>query len=105
MSPLRRMSAASTLLVVLSLAIVPFVTRAQSAAPKPIALEDYARFKRITSAAISADGKMLAYHDDERVAALPLRGAGRPMTLVDPVSDYVVDDTSVALGWTRDGRA
>ena len=55
--------------------------------------------------AISADGRMLAYHDDESVAALPLRGAGRRVTLLEPASDYVLHDTSVALGWTRDGRA
>ena len=58
--------------------------------------------------AISADGKMLAYHsyrDEERVAARSLRGAGRPVTLLEPASDYVTDDTSVAMGWTRDGRA
>ncbi|MDQ3487679.1 MAG: hypothetical protein M3468_08095 [Acidobacteriota bacterium] len=35
--------------------------QAQSAAPTPIALEDYAKFKRITSAAISADGKWMHY--------------------------------------------
>ena len=34
---------------------------AQSAVPKPIALEDYAKIKRITAAAISADGKWMHY--------------------------------------------
>ena len=58
--------------------------------------------------AISADGKMLAYqssHDEGRVVALPLRGAGKRVTLLEPASDYILDDETVALGWTRDGKA
>lgn len=35
--------------------------QAQSAAPKPISLDDYAQFKRITGAAISNDGKWMHY--------------------------------------------
>jgi hypothetical protein len=49
------------LLPALILATAPLVIRAQSSAPKPIALEDYAKFKRITSAAISGDGKWMLY--------------------------------------------
>jgi dipeptidyl aminopeptidase/acylaminoacyl peptidase len=49
------------LLPALILALCPLAIRAQSSAPKPIALEDYARFKRITGAAISADGKWMHY--------------------------------------------
>ena len=37
------------------------VTLAQAPGPKPIALEDYAKFKRITGASISADGKWMQY--------------------------------------------
>ena len=40
-------------------AFVPVFLTAQ--APKPIALEDYARFKRIGGAALSSDGKWMAY--------------------------------------------
>ena len=45
----------------LVLSLGSLMLQAQSAAPKPIALEDYAKFKRITSAAISADGKWMHY--------------------------------------------
>ena len=58
--------------------------------------------------AISADGEMLAYHsyhDKVRVVALPLRGAGKRVTLLEPASDYIMDDETVAMGWTRDGKA
>jgi Tol biopolymer transport system component len=67
-----------------------------------------ARLKRPKDAsdfAFSADGKMLAYRSDERIAALPLDSAGRQVTLLEPVSDYILHDTSAALGWTWDGRA
>jgi hypothetical protein len=59
----------------------------------------------VENLAISADGKMLAYQDDELVAVLPLRGAGKRVTLLDPVSDFVLHDPGVASGWTRDGKA
>jgi dipeptidyl aminopeptidase/acylaminoacyl peptidase len=49
------------LVPLLILAAAPLLIRAQSAAPKPIALEDYAKFKRITSSAISGDGKWMLY--------------------------------------------
>lgn len=48
----------------LTLALGSIMLQAQSAAPtppKPIALEDYATFKRITAAAISGDGKWMHY--------------------------------------------
>jgi len=45
----------------LVLSLGSLMLQAQSAAPTPIALEDYAKFKRITSAAISADGKWMHY--------------------------------------------
>ena len=41
--------------------VVGSLTLAQAPTPKPIALEDYAKFKRITAAAISADGKWMHY--------------------------------------------
>ncbi|MEE4276557.1 MAG: hypothetical protein V2J16_11905 [Thermoleophilia bacterium] len=59
----------------------------------------------IENFAISADGKMLAYHDDELVAVLPLRSAGRRVALLKPVSDYVLHDPGVVPGWTRDRKA
>ena len=49
------------LLPALILALGSMMLQAQSASPKPIALEDYAKFKRITGAAISADGKWMHY--------------------------------------------
>lgn len=61
MSPQRRTAVINILLIVLSLAIAPFALRAQSTAPRPIAIEDYAKFKRITGASISADGKWMLY--------------------------------------------
>ena len=57
----RRAHVLSVALVVLAVAVTPFVIRAQSAAPKPIALEDYPKFKRITGTAISTDGKWMLY--------------------------------------------
>jgi hypothetical protein len=49
------------LLIAATLACAPLLMRAQSTAPKPIALEDYAKFKRISGAAISTDGKWMLY--------------------------------------------
>ena len=57
----RRAHSLFVALIVLAVAVTPFVLRAQSAAPKPIALEDYPKFKRITGAAISTDGKWMLY--------------------------------------------
>jgi dipeptidyl aminopeptidase/acylaminoacyl peptidase len=45
----------------LMLVMGSLLLRAQSPGPKPIALEDYAKFKRITGAAISNDGKWMQY--------------------------------------------
>ena len=57
----RRAHALFVAFVVVTVAVTPFVLRAQSAAPKPIALEDYPKFKRITGTAISTDGKWMLY--------------------------------------------
>lgn len=54
----------SSLLPALILACGTLIVHAQSpapAAPKAISLEDYAKFKRITAAAISGDGKWMHY--------------------------------------------
>ncbi len=51
----------TALLPALILVCGSLMIQAQSAAPKPIALEDYAAFKRITGAAISNDGKWMHY--------------------------------------------
>ena len=51
----------TVLLPALILVAGSLMLRAQSPAPKPIALEDYAKFKRITGAAISGDGKWMHY--------------------------------------------
>ena len=45
----------------LILVIGSLMVQAQSPAPKPITLEDYTKFKRITGAAISNDGKWMHY--------------------------------------------
>ena len=45
----------------MALASAPLFIRAQSAAPKPITLEDYAKITRISGAAISTDGKWMLY--------------------------------------------
>lgn len=50
-----------TFQLALLLALTPLLIRAQSAAPRPITLDDYAKFKRITGAAISNDGKWMHY--------------------------------------------
>jgi hypothetical protein len=57
----RRVVLAGAFAVALSLAFAPSLLRAQAAAPKPISLEDYPRFKRIAGAAISTDGKWMFY--------------------------------------------
>ena len=51
----------TALLPVLVLVCGSLIIQAQSAAPRPIALDDYAQFKRITGAAISNDGKWMHY--------------------------------------------
>ncbi len=48
-------------LVVLTVAATTLAIHAQSAAPKPITLEDYPKFKRTTGASISTDGKWMLY--------------------------------------------
>ena len=49
------------LLPALILVMGSVLLQAQAPAPKPITLEDYAKFKRITAAAISNDGKWMHY--------------------------------------------
>jgi dipeptidyl aminopeptidase/acylaminoacyl peptidase len=49
------------LIPALTLVTGSLLLQAQAPAPKPIALEDYAQFKRITGAAISNDGKWMHY--------------------------------------------
>ena len=49
------------LIPALILTIGSLMLHAQSPSPKAIALEDYAKFKRITGAAISGDGKWMHY--------------------------------------------
>jgi hypothetical protein len=49
------------LLPALILVMGSMLLQAQAPGPKPIALEDYAKFKRITGAAISNDGKWMHY--------------------------------------------
>ena len=53
----RRLVLAVTLLV----ALTAPAALAQSAGPKPITLDDYAGFKRISGAAVSTDGKWMLY--------------------------------------------
>ena len=48
-------------IVVLALTLTPLLMRAQSTSPKPITLDDYAKIKRISGAAISTDGKWMLY--------------------------------------------
>ena len=49
------------LLPALILSIGSLMIHAQSTAPRPITLEDYAKIKRITAAGISNDGKWMHY--------------------------------------------
>jgi dipeptidyl aminopeptidase/acylaminoacyl peptidase len=49
------------LIPTLVLAVGSLIIEAQAPAPKPIALEDYAKIKRITGAAIGNDGKWMHY--------------------------------------------
>lgn len=60
----------------------------------------------VQDSAASPNGKMLAYHDanGDRVVVVPLRGAGAPVTLLEPLSDFI-DNPEAAVGWTPDGRA
>ena len=50
-----------TVLLALIAVAAPFAIVAQSTSPRPITLDDYATFKRITSAAISNDGAWMLY--------------------------------------------
>ena len=45
----------------MTVACVPLLMQAQTAAPKPITLDDYTKIKRVTGAAISTDGKWMQY--------------------------------------------
>ena len=60
----------------------------------------------VQDSAASPNGKMLAYHDlnEDRVAVVPLRGAGTPVVLLDPVSEYV-DNLEATVEWTPEGKA
>ena len=55
-----RLRSIAVLLALLAVS-ASFAIQAQSTAPKPITLDDYAKFKRITNAAISTDGKWMLY--------------------------------------------
>ena len=57
----RRAHAVFVAFILVTVAVTPFALRAQSAAPKPITLDDYPKFKRITGASISTDGKWMLY--------------------------------------------
>ena len=48
-------------LLPLIFAIAPLLIQAQAPAPKPIALDDYPKFKRIANVAISTDGKWMLH--------------------------------------------
>ena len=60
MTSATRLRCVSVLLALIAVA-APFAIFAQSTAPKPITLDDYAKFKRITNAAISTDGTWMLY--------------------------------------------
>ena len=61
MMPVSRTRRLSLCVILVIVAVMPFVIAAQSAAPKPIDLEAYTKFKRITGSAISTDGKWMLY--------------------------------------------
>lgn len=82
----------------LILAMGTVVVMAQSAAPKPIALEDYAKFKRIGGAAISTDGRWMLY------TVTPNDGDGT-LTVKSLDSDKVYDVPRGAnAAFSEDGR-
>jgi Tol biopolymer transport system component len=57
--------------------------------------------------ALSPDGKRIAvhYNNSDRVAVVPAHGGGTPVTLLDPVSDFIPNDPKAAPAWTLDGHA
>lgn len=63
--------------------------------------------KNVMDSAASPDGKRLAYHDldADRVEVAPLSRAGTPVSLLDPVSDYIKGDLEAAPAWAPDGKA
>ena len=54
---------------------------------------------------MSPDGKKLAYHDltGDRIQVVALRKGATPVTLLQPVSDYV-SDPYAALTWGPNGK-
>jgi Tol biopolymer transport system component len=54
--------------------------------------------------ALSPDGKSIALQTSETVGVAATRGSGAPVTLIEPVSDFMVDPNAAAA-WTSDGKA
>ena len=63
--------------------------------------------KNVMDSAVSPDGKRLAYHDldADLVEVAPLSNADTPVSLLDPVSDYITGDIEAAPAWAPDGEA
>ena len=57
--------------------------------------------------ALSPDGKRIAvhYNNSDRVAVISGHGGGSPVTLLEPVSDFIPDAANAAPAWTPDGQA
>ena len=58
----------------------------------------------IANFALSPDGKKITIQTSETVGVVATRGSGAPVTLLDPVSDFMVDPNAAAA-WTSNGKA
>ena len=85
---------------------MPLLIRAQSTAPKPITLDDYAKIKRISNAAISTDGRWMVYTlapnegDGTLVASV---AAGRGATAAEAVASNNAQTQKVVDGIKKAG--
>ena len=60
----------------------------------------------ISEFALSVDGKRIAIHDinGPRLVVVPVHGSDTPVTLLDPVSEFIPDPYAAAA-WTPNGKA
>lgn len=72
--------------------------------PDGSGLAQLTKVGNIANFALSPDGKKIAIQTSETVGVVATRGSSSPVTLLDPVSDFIVDPDAAAA-WTSDGKA
>ena len=61
----------------------------------------------VSEYALSPDGKLLAFQDNDkgRVEVVATRGGGSPVKLLGPVTKFIPNDPQASPGWSPDGKA